>query len=187
MKKKADSLMPRVSQPCPALEKAAPCWEQGLFRALEVIVRQSMNGHPLGHDAMVAAERLLKQCAVDVMGRPAHLQCRCTPCSQARKAIKPPQQQPRTITDTERLDYWINHSQDWSGLSQVGPDDESDGIPPPCGKWFLNDDIDNSYYDTARDAIDALILQDEEDSRLAGGADATPAAANNNPSEDAHE
>ena len=188
MKKKADSLVPRVSQPCPALEKPAPCWEQGLFRALEVIVRQSMNGHPLGHDAMVAAERLLKRCAVDVMGRPAHLQCRCTPCSQARKAIKASLQQQR------QADEW-NRAHALGTRVRVNPADQ---VP------FFGSDVPGAttteafVYVFEKFAIcgggpracvkvNSLPLPVPLEwctVLLAGGADATAAAANNNPLEE---
>lgn len=67
----------------PSLE--GRCWVQVLYLDLEVILRQSLNGHPIGHDAIATASRHLKKCAVEVAGRPAHLQCNCSACSLARR------------------------------------------------------------------------------------------------------
>jgi hypothetical protein len=62
-----------------------PYWELVLYLDLEVIVRQSLNGHPINHDAIARARRHLEKSACDVAGRPAHLQCNCTTCSLARR------------------------------------------------------------------------------------------------------
>ena len=55
-----------------------------LLLALETIVRQSKNGHPIGHDAIVSAERLVKNNALDILGREPRLKCHCSVCAKGK-------------------------------------------------------------------------------------------------------
>jgi hypothetical protein len=52
------------------------------YGILARMTRAILNGHPIGHDAVESAKRVLRRANG---GNPPNLECHCTPCSLKRK------------------------------------------------------------------------------------------------------
>ena len=78
--------LPKASMSKEGLERALEASRDDiddLYACLVRIVRMVSNGHPAGHDAIVAAKRVIRRVNGGV---DADYTCRCTPCALARKA-----------------------------------------------------------------------------------------------------
>lgn len=56
--------------------------EQDFYSVLARITRAILNGHPVGHDAVMSARRVLK---IANGGKLPDLSCNCTPCAIRRR------------------------------------------------------------------------------------------------------